>query len=216
MTVETATTINTLDATYPASTDPKAEGDDHIRLIKSSIKTTFPNIAGIVSPTHIEVNYLDGVTSAIQTQFDNLTGTFASYAPLASPSLTGTPTSTTPALTDGSTRIATMGSVSAAIGSVNSQSALINSIETGTTFNIAIGTHHIITNAATTTATAPATPTAGQLFKVSVANGISTNVINWNGGKHESKSDATMTIDDNYASMSWQWINSTIGWKKVA
>jgi hypothetical protein len=49
-----------------------------------------------------------------------------------------------------------------------------------------------------------------------VANGISTNVINWNGGKHESKSDATMTIDDNYASMSWQWINSTIGWKKVA
>lgn len=70
MAVEAATTINQLDATKPGINDLKSEGDDHIRLVKSAIKATLPNIAGVVTPTHTELNFVDGVTSAIQTQLD--------------------------------------------------------------------------------------------------------------------------------------------------
>ena len=70
MTVESVTYISDLNASYPASGDAKSEGDDHIRNLKTGIKTTFPNISGAVTPTHTELNYVDGVTSAIQTQLD--------------------------------------------------------------------------------------------------------------------------------------------------
>lgn len=65
MTVESATYINTLDATYPASGDQRNEGDNHIRLIKSAVKATFPNIAGAANPTHTELNLLTGLTGSI-------------------------------------------------------------------------------------------------------------------------------------------------------
>lgn len=70
MTVETATYINGLNASYPASGDQKSEGDNHMRLIKSTLKASFPNISGAVSPTHLELNYVAGVTSAIQDQIN--------------------------------------------------------------------------------------------------------------------------------------------------
>lgn len=70
MSLETGTFISDLVATNPTSSDPKAEGDDHIRLLKSTIKATFPNVSGAVTPTHTELNYVDGVTSSIQTQLD--------------------------------------------------------------------------------------------------------------------------------------------------
>ena len=57
-----------------------------------------------------EIQYLDGVTSNIQTQLNSklATTTAAStYAPLASPALTGTPTSTTAAADTNTTQIAT-------------------------------------------------------------------------------------------------------------
>lgn len=83
MALETGTYISDLVATNPTASDPKAQGDDHIRLLKSTVKVTFPNVSGAVTPTHVELNYVDGVTSAIQTQFD-------AKAPKASPTFTGT------------------------------------------------------------------------------------------------------------------------------
>ena len=68
MPVETATTINQLDATKPGINDLKSEGDDHIRLVKSTIKATFPNVTGVVTPTHDQLNFVAGVTSPIQAQ----------------------------------------------------------------------------------------------------------------------------------------------------
>ena len=70
MAVEAATTINQLDATKPGINDLKSEGDDHIRLVKAAIKATLPNIAGVVTPTHTQLNFVTGVTSAVQTQLD--------------------------------------------------------------------------------------------------------------------------------------------------
>lgn len=58
MTVEVATYISDLNTANPGATDLKAEGDDHLRLIKTTVKATFPNITGAVTPTHTVVNNL--------------------------------------------------------------------------------------------------------------------------------------------------------------
>lgn len=46
MGLESATYIESLDSANPAFNDPKAQGDDHLRLLKSTIKATFPGLAG--------------------------------------------------------------------------------------------------------------------------------------------------------------------------
>ena len=56
--------IDGLVATNPAATDGLAQADDHMRLIKSTIKTTFPNVTGAITATHNEVNVLDGITAS--------------------------------------------------------------------------------------------------------------------------------------------------------
>lgn len=92
MALETPTYISDLVSTNPVGSDNISDGDAHIRNLKSSIKATFPNIAGAVTPTHTELNYVDGVTSALQTQLD-------AKAPTASPTFTGTITGAAMTLT---------------------------------------------------------------------------------------------------------------------
>ena len=62
--------LDDLVETNPAAGDNVSEGDDHIRGIKNVLKLTFPNIDAAVNATPTELNYVDGVTSAIQTQLD--------------------------------------------------------------------------------------------------------------------------------------------------
>ena len=62
MALESTTYTDGLVATNPTGTDPRSQGDDHIRLIKSTIKATLPNLSGAVSSTHTELNLLDGAT----------------------------------------------------------------------------------------------------------------------------------------------------------
>ena len=69
--------IDDLVATNPAAGDNVSEGDDHIRGIKNVLKTTFPSIDGAITATDTELNYVDGVTSAIQTQIDTKAATTA-------------------------------------------------------------------------------------------------------------------------------------------
>jgi len=74
----------------------------------AAIDWTKLGISSTVSST--EIGYVDGVTSAIQTQIDSklATTTAAStYAPLASPALTGVPTAPTAAADTNTTQIAT-------------------------------------------------------------------------------------------------------------
>lgn len=69
MAVETATYVSQLDPTKPGINDLKSEGDDHLRLIKTTLTTTFPNIQGVSSsPTSNSVNILpttQGMQAAI-------------------------------------------------------------------------------------------------------------------------------------------------------
>jgi hypothetical protein len=62
MALESTTYIDGLVATNPTGTDARSQGDDHIRLVKSSVKATFPNITGAVTATHTELNLIDGYT----------------------------------------------------------------------------------------------------------------------------------------------------------
>jgi len=68
-----------LNASLPDSTDAIPEGDNHIRGIKSVIKTTFPNINGAVTATQTELNLLDGVTAST-AELNILDGVTASTA----------------------------------------------------------------------------------------------------------------------------------------
>lgn len=56
MALETATYIDGLVATNPAGGDAIAQADDHLRLIKSTLKATFPNITGAMTATHTDLN----------------------------------------------------------------------------------------------------------------------------------------------------------------
>ena len=101
MALETATYIDGLNASNPAASDAISTADDHLRLIKSTIKATFPNVTGAVTKTHTEINGL---------------------APLASPTFTGTPAAPTAAPGTNTTQIATTAFVQAA------RTALLDSI----------------------------------------------------------------------------------------
>ncbi len=67
MGLETVTHISDLATANPLGTDPRSEGDNHIRNIKTAIKTDFPNISGAMTATHTELNVLDGVTGGTVT-----------------------------------------------------------------------------------------------------------------------------------------------------
>ena len=56
MALESGNFIDSLVATNPVATDGLAQADDHLRLIKATIKATFPNITGAVTVTHTDLN----------------------------------------------------------------------------------------------------------------------------------------------------------------
>ena len=56
MGLEVGTYISDLVSTNPLGSDAKSTSDDHHRLIKSTIKATFPNITGAMTKTHTELN----------------------------------------------------------------------------------------------------------------------------------------------------------------
>jgi len=78
MTVETGNTISNLKPGWPLKSDPKSQGDDHIRVIKRILQTQFPD--GVdgdgfkipITATSRQINWLSEVNSDIQTQLDNL------------------------------------------------------------------------------------------------------------------------------------------------
>lgn len=56
MSIETATYIASLVATNPPTTDPLAQADDHLRLIKAVLLATFPNLNAAVTAAPADLN----------------------------------------------------------------------------------------------------------------------------------------------------------------
>ena len=78
--------------------------------INASAAIDWTKIAPSSTVSATELGYLDGVTSAIQTQIDSKLATStasSTYAPLASPALTGVPTAPTAAANTNTTQVAT-------------------------------------------------------------------------------------------------------------
>jgi len=76
--VETASFLAQLNLNWPLGADSRSQGDDHLRLIKQVLKTTFPGAGGLglasaINVTEDEFNFLSGVTSPIQSQLSNAT-----------------------------------------------------------------------------------------------------------------------------------------------
>jgi hypothetical protein len=59
----------TAGSNQPDSSDTNTIQAD-LQAIQAAVKGAFPNVGGAVNATHTELNYVDGVTSAIQTQLN--------------------------------------------------------------------------------------------------------------------------------------------------
>jgi hypothetical protein len=89
--------------------------------INASAAIDWSKIAPSATVSTTELGYLDGVTSAIQTQIDSKLATAtasSTYAPLASPALTGTPTAPTATAGTNTTQVATTAYVGTAISNL--------------------------------------------------------------------------------------------------
>jgi hypothetical protein len=56
MGLETGTYIDSLVVANPAATDALSQADEHLRLIKATLKATFPSVTGAVTATHTAIN----------------------------------------------------------------------------------------------------------------------------------------------------------------
>ena len=65
MAIETASFISDLNSSNPPGSDPVGQADDHIRLLKSVLKSTFPNVTGAVNATQLQLNTGTVPTGAI-------------------------------------------------------------------------------------------------------------------------------------------------------
>jgi hypothetical protein len=200
--------ISTLNAANPTGADAKSTADDHIRGVKSVLLAQFPQLNAPLTASDEELNFVDGVTSAIQTQLD-------AKAPLASPALTGTPTAPTPTAGDSSTKIATMAAVQTAVAAVNAQTGALTDVLVSTsTYTVTNGQRVILIGALQQTITAPAYSDDGR-WGFKVANNRTDAVINWNSANHQGISDSTMTLDIVTAASEVVGTNSTYGWGLV-
>jgi hypothetical protein len=89
--------------------------------INASAAIEWTKIAPSSTVSATELGYLDGVTSAVQTQIDSKLSTStasSTYAPLASPALTGVPTAPTATAGTNTTQVATTAYVGTAISNL--------------------------------------------------------------------------------------------------
>lgn len=202
MAVDSAAHISAFDTAKPAGSDPAAELDNNIRHVKSVLKTDLPNIGGAMNASHTELNYMVGVTSLVQTQLD-------AKAPLASPTLTGTPLAPTATAGTNSTQIATTAYTQTAIAAVNAQTGLTRSRTASTAFAVAAGQHIACTSASAWAATFPASPTVGDTCGVASQNNLATNTIDLGAnsimGANGTAVSGVVTLDQIKASYIWTW-----------
>ena len=212
MTVEAATYISQLDATYPASGDAKAEGDNHLRLIKTAVKGSFPNLtAAPVTPT---TNDLNAITNAATTG--------ASGLKLVTPTI-GTNDTQAANTAFVSTAVAaavfavTLPSQSGNAGKVIKTDGtnaswqaegLTVAIVSATTQTAVAGTHYVLTNVAATTVTLPA-GVEGATVAVTTTGTLTTNVIARSGSDTIMEVAENMTLDKAAVTVTLRYLNNS-------
>lgn len=234
MTVETASYISQLDPTYPAAGDPKSEGDNHLRLVKTVLKTQFPNFGtNAITATAAEVNYLVGVTSGVQAQINTLTSAKAAKAgdtyTGAHDFTGGTIAVPTATVGDATTKAASTAFVSATAfnaalpGQTGNAKKFVTTDGANASWSNIYGTPTPIstnTNAvnggfytltASLTLTLPAAPSVGDVVHVSNRSGATTCVIDRNGSNIMGLAE-NMTLDSAQQPFSLVYADATRGW----
>lgn len=202
MSVESATYVSQLDKTLPTGSDFKSEGDDHIRKVKETLTTTFPNLTGVVSVTAAQLN--DVVNKAAKTG-DTYTGTH---------SFTGA-TITVPTASAGTatTAAASTAYVQAAITAAGAAAAdLTVNIATAASVQALVGGMYVLTGASAQTLATPVSPSSGQRFGVMVGNSRTDNVVAYAADKIGSLAESCTLNSAKPVGIVFRYIDSTIGW----
>lgn len=84
-------------------------------------------------------------------------------------------------------------------------------IVSGTTQAATAGNQYVLTNAAATTVTLPASPAAGDTVYITVANSLTTNVVARNSSNIMSLAE-DMTLNAAYAAVQLRYADATRGW----
>lgn len=95
MSIESAVLVNELNDKYPRNVDLIKEGAPHLRLLKTTLRNTFPNISGAVNATHSFLNELFSRVEFLSGQVSVKTSEIINV---------GTPTLDTSAATRGSAK----------------------------------------------------------------------------------------------------------------
>jgi hypothetical protein len=72
MSLETATYIDALVVSNPDGADARSTADDHLRLIKASLRRSFPMVAGAVSASSVALSYVNDLSASAQAQLNAL------------------------------------------------------------------------------------------------------------------------------------------------
>lgn len=109
----------------------------------------------------------------------------ATFAPLASPAFTGTPTAPTAAAGVSSLQVANMEAVLQEVASVNAHGQLSTVLATGTAVTVAAGQRVGCSNAGQVTVTLPPSPMVGDSVSIRFFNTRTDNIVAGNGQKIE-------------------------------
>lgn len=240
MTVETATQFSELDPALPALADLMQEWPQHSNLIKTLLKDKLGSLGTTaLTVTAEEVNYLDGVTSAVQTQLNTLN---TNKADTSGETYTGahdftgaTLTAATQSISDSSNKVATMAALAAAALSTalpgQAGNALKTSIRTDGTnasWGYAELTHTPITSntvaepgryydirTAGITLTIPTTFASGEPFGFGMSGGVTNAFVDWSTNKLKGRSPGVMTLTGQNNKGVVVFANSTDGFMEV-
>lgn len=184
MALESGTYIDSLNVANPVSTDALAQADDHLRLIKSTIKATFPNLAGAVTLTHAEINALQGLAGNLSAP----QGTQMVFA--SSPAPTGWTTQTASndkalRVVDGSTTLGTGGSVAFTTAFASyTPTGSVNSPITGSVAAVALSVNQI--------------PAHRHFIAANVTNNSATTITSTNQAKRGGHTELSSNNNEDY------------------
>jgi|TARA_B110000259_G_scaffold82494_1_gene96365 hypothetical protein len=150
MALETGTYIDSLVVANPAATDALSQADEHLKLLKSTIKATFPNVDAAVTATPTDLNtktalVSDGTDVTFNTgitadKVKTLIGITEPVAP-AITTATDSEGEVTPVLSTGITAVEVWGLVkSAALDSIYPVGAIYTAITSGSPATVFGGT----------------------------------------------------------------------------
>jgi len=162
MGLESASYPTQLVLTNPAGGDLKSTVDDHIRLVKTVIQTTFPNVSGPVTLTHTQINTSYALASA-----DAATASAAAVSATASASAAAASASAA-----STSQSSASGSASSATASAAAAAASAASIAGGPVASV---------NGMTGVVTGVLTQTGG----VTYYNSNTTNALSYTNGTHQ-------------------------------